>query len=58
VGYGVSALNLGGEDIEMVFSPEIAIIAFGSAVLVGVVFGFLPAHRASRLNPVEALRHE
>ncbi|MEL6687596.1 MAG: ABC transporter permease [Pseudomonadota bacterium] len=58
LGYGVASFDFGGEDIDMVFAPEIAALAFGSAVLVGVVFGFLPAQRASRLNPVEALRHE
>ncbi|MCF6329271.1 MAG: ABC transporter permease [Henriciella sp.] len=58
LGYGVSQLSLGLEDIEMVFSPRIAVLSFGSAVLIGVVFGFLPARRASRLNPIEALRHE
>jgi putative ABC transport system permease protein len=42
----------------MVFSPNIALLSFGSALLVGVVFGFLPAQRASQLNPIEALRHE
>ncbi len=58
LGYGVSQLSLGLEDIEMMFSPRIAILSFGSAVLIGIVFGFLPARRASRLNPIEALRHE
>ena len=58
LGYAVSQVSLGTDEIEMVFSPNIAILSFGSALLVGVVFGFLPAQRASQLNPIEALRHE
>jgi putative ABC transport system permease protein len=33
-------------------------IAFGVSFGVGVVFGFFPAHKAAKLNPIEALRHE
>jgi ABC-type antimicrobial peptide transport system permease subunit len=33
-------------------------LAFGIAAAVGIFFGFYPARRASRLTPIDALRHE
>jgi len=34
------------------------VVAFGVSAIVGVVFGMLPANRASQLNPTDALRYE
>ena len=39
-------------------SPAIVVVALIVSTGVGVLFGFLPAWRASRLNPIEALRYE
>jgi len=40
------------------FNLQINLIAFLFAASVGVVFGYTPARRAARLNPIDALRHE
>lgn len=44
--------------MPFVFLPGIVLVAFFFSAFVGVGFGYLPAHKAARLNPIEALRHE
>ncbi|NQT15008.1 MAG: hypothetical protein HQ582_19790, partial [Planctomycetes bacterium] len=48
----------GGTDWPVVISLTAATIAIVFSAAVGVVFGFYPAWRASRLDPIDALRYE
>lgn len=51
-GLAFSAL---GSSFQMVYSPTSIVVAVVSSSLIGIVFGFLPARRAARLDPVVAL---
>jgi putative ABC transport system permease protein len=46
------------DDIRVPISVTSVFVAFGVSLAVGVIFGMLPANRASQLNPTEALRYE
>ena len=45
-------------EVPFVFDPTINIVSFVFAASMGIVFGYYPASRASKLDPIDALRHE
>jgi len=49
---------LTGSSFQMVYSTTSMVLAFTCSTLIGIIFGFLPARSAARLNPVEALSRE
>jgi putative ABC transport system permease protein len=45
-------------DVPFVFNPGVNLLSFVFSAAIGVLFGYFPARRAARLDPIEALRHE
>jgi putative ABC transport system permease protein len=58
LGWLPSLMPVWPEEMTLVYTWQTGLLAFGSAMAIGVIFGFLPARRAAALNPIEALRTE
>ncbi len=57
---GLALASVGANALAVPFAPDITVIlgAFGFSALVGVLFGYFPARRAARMDPIDALRHQ
>lgn len=58
LGLGLARLATGALRVPFLVDASTVVVAFVFSALVGIVFGYFPARRAARLDPIEALRHE
>lgn len=58
LGVSISVLVTHLLDIPLIFNEGIIFIAFLFSAAVGIGFGYFPARKAAKMNPIDALRHE
>mgnify|MGYP001333993720 CR=1 FL=1 len=53
-----SVVLAGAMEVPYLFNPGVNLLSFVFSAVIGVVFGYFPARRAARMDPIDALRHE